>query len=363
MKQPTSDILKPLKKHKLVAEPKTEENPSSQDSQAGPVPRITNETVASHREDVLKSARKYIYPLKHSKHRIILISTSLVIVAVVGFFGYCTLALYKFGSYSTFLYRVTEIIPFPIARVGGHFVAYENYLFELNHYIHYYQTQQKLNFASPAGAQQLEDYRQRALDKVINDAYVKELAQKNNVTVTDQEVNEQVSIVRQENRLGNNQAEFEDVLKTYWGWSVDDFKRELKTQLLDQNLVSALDTGTHQRAQTALAAVQGGQDFAAAAAQYSDDQTTKANGGQYGFLISENDVNVPPQVVSALFALKAGQITGIINTGYSLEIDKVLSIQGSQIQAAHIVFNFKDINTYLTPLKDQQKATTYIKTS
>src|ERR1039458_1937006 len=32
------------------------------------VPRITNETVIDHREEALSSARKYIYPLQHSKH-------------------------------------------------------------------------------------------------------------------------------------------------------------------------------------------------------------------------------------------------------------------------------------------------------
>src|ERR1700684_304923 len=58
------------------------------------IPRITNETVAEHREDVLRGARKYKYPLAHSKHRIVIISTGLIIVAVVSFFIYSALALY-----------------------------------------------------------------------------------------------------------------------------------------------------------------------------------------------------------------------------------------------------------------------------
>src|SRR5688500_5175391 len=95
------------------------------------LPRITNETVAAHREEVLGSVRKYIYPLQHSKHRIILITTGLLIITLVTFFTYCALALYRFQSTSTFLYRVTQVIPFPIARSGGRFIAYENYLFEL----------------------------------------------------------------------------------------------------------------------------------------------------------------------------------------------------------------------------------------
>lgn len=337
-----------------------DESGDSADQKPEAVPRITNETVGEHREDVLKSARKYIYPLQHSKNRIIVITVSLVIVVVVAFFSYCTLALYKFQSYSTFLYKVTQVIPFPIARVNGHFISYNNYLFELEHYIHYYQTQQKLDFNTPSGMQQLADYKTRALDKVLNDAYVSELAAKNHVTVSAQQLNDQITIVREQNRLGDNQSEFESVLRNYYGWNLNDFKRELKTQLLAQNLVSKLDTSTHQRATSALTALNKGTDFATLASTLSDDTATKSNGGQYGFLISQNNVNVPPQVVSALFMLKPGQYSSIINTGYSLEIDKNIAVVGDQIQAAHIVFNFQDINTYLSAIKNQQKARVYI---
>src|SRR5665811_1912030 len=55
---------------------------------AAVVPYITNETVAEHREQVLKGARKYIYPLQHSKHRIVVISTSIFVSMVVAFMAY-----------------------------------------------------------------------------------------------------------------------------------------------------------------------------------------------------------------------------------------------------------------------------------
>jgi hypothetical protein len=187
------------------------------------VPRITNETVAAHREEVLSSARKYIYPLQHSKHRIVLISSSLFVLTVIIFFSYCTLALYRFQTRSTFLYRVTQVIPFPIARTGNRFVAYENYLFELRHYTHYYETQQRQDFNTEAGKQQLAEFRKRALDKIVNDVYIKQLADKNGITVTDREVDDQIAIVRNQNRLGGSDKVFEDVLKDYWGWTVDDF--------------------------------------------------------------------------------------------------------------------------------------------
>src|ERR1039458_4464799 len=49
------------------------------------VPRITNETVIDHREEVLSSARKYIYPLQHSKHLVVRNSLWLLGLVIVVF--------------------------------------------------------------------------------------------------------------------------------------------------------------------------------------------------------------------------------------------------------------------------------------
>ena len=325
------------------------------------VPRITNETISIHREDVLKGARKYIYPLSHSKNKIVVITTTLVVALVLIFFSYCTLALYKFNSTSQFLYKVTTVIPFPVARVNGHFVSYNNYLFEIQHYIHYYQTEQGVNFSSTSGKKQLKNYEQQALDKVINDAYINGLASKDHVSVSNSQINNQINIVREQNRLGSNQAELQDVLKTYYGWSINDFRRELKTQLLAQNLVSKLDTNTHAQAQNVLNQLNNGGTFATLAEQYSNDTSTKSNGGQYPGTISQNNPSIPAQIMAVLFTLKPGQHSGIINTGSSLEIVENISQHGQQIEAAHISFSFKDINTYLTPIKEKSKEKMYIK--
>lgn len=323
-------------------------------------PRITNETVAVHREEVLSSARKYILPLQHSKHQIVMVTSTLFIVTVVAFFTYCTLALYKFRTNSTFLYRVTQVIPFPVARVGGNFVAYENYLFELRRYTHYYENQQKTNFDDPKNKGQLENFKQIALDKVVNDAYVKELASKHNIAVSDKEVNAQIDVVRNQNRLGGSDKVFADVLKDYWGWSIDDFRRSLRQQMLAQKVVATLDTDTNKRAQDALAQLQGGVDFAAVAKQYSNDADTKDKGGEFGYPIDRTTRNVNPQTTDELFRLQPGQISGIITTGTGLEIVKNIEVNGDKIRAAHIMFNFKDINTYIDELKQQKKPQTYI---
>jgi foldase protein PrsA len=336
---------------------RAQEEPVSQDG----APRITNETVAEHREEVLSSARKYIYPLQHSKHKIVLITTSLLIAAIVGFFTFTMVSLYRVKSYSSFLYGVTKVIPFPVAKAGNSYVAYENYLFELKHYIHYYQNQQKLDFSTDSGKQQLEEFKKRALTKVVDDAYIKQLASEKKVSVSDKEVDNEIQIVRSQNRLGGSTKVFEDVLKEYWGWSINDFRRSLKQQLLAQKLLPVLDPETVARANQAKAELNAGADFAAVAKKYSDDAASKDTGGEFGFPIDQSNRDIDAEVTSELYKLKPGQVSGVINSGYALEIVKNIEPQGDKIRGAHIVFNFKNINTYLNDLKDQKKATLYIK--
>jgi hypothetical protein len=325
------------------------------------VPQITNETIAVHREEVLKGARKYIYPLQHSKHRILVVTGGLLAVAIAGFLIYCGAALYRYYQYNTFLYRVTQVVPFPIAHTGGTYIAYENYLFELRHYVHYYENQLSRNFSSPDDQQQLVNYRKQALQDVVNQAYIKILAKQNHVSVSDKEVNDRINLVREQNRLGSNNKVFSDVLRDYWGWSISDFKRSLKEQILAEKVVAKLDTDANTKVNSVLAQAKSGTDFAELAKLYSEDPNGKANSGDFGFAITKSNPNVPPQIIDTVFKLKPGQVSGVVNTGKTLEIVKVEQVSGDSVTARHIVFNLKDINTYTKPVQQQHPVNYYVK--
>lgn len=324
------------------------------------VPRITNKTVAEHREEVIKGARKFILPLQESKHKVVLFSVSVFIAMVLAFFGYCTLALYRFQSSNTFIYRVTQVIPFPVARTGSQFIAYENYLFELRRYKHFYENQQELDFDTEAGQRRLAEYRHRALDDVVNNAYIKQLAQQEGISVSDQEVEAEIAIVRNQNRLGNSEEVLEETLRQFWGWSLDDFKRSLRQQLLTEKVVQTLDTETRQRAEAALAELKNGANFADVAQKYSDDAATSGNGGEFGGFISRSARDLDPEIASHLFKLEEGEYSEIFATSYGLEIVKLLEKKDNEVKGAHILLKFKDAETFINDLKDQQPARLYV---
>jgi hypothetical protein len=330
------------------------------------VPSITSETIAEHREEVLKGARKYIYPLRHSKRRIVTVTLSVMIAAIIGMFIYCYFALYHYYQYNTFVYRVTQVVPFPIAKAGGNYVNYENYLFDIRHYVHYYETQQQLNFAG-ADHDQLIAYRKTALQNAINDAYIKQLAGKYQVSVSNKEVNNRLDEVRSQNRLGGNNKVFADVLRDYWGWSINDFKRTLKQQILAEKVSAKLDNTDTQRAVEVLSKAKNGGDFATLAKESSDDPSAKDNGGDYGFTITKTNPNIPPEVVNELFQLRPGQVSDLILASPviagqppSLQIVKMTGHNGDSVTAQHIVINLKDANVYIKQIAKTNPSHDYV---
>lgn len=322
--------------------------------------RITNDNLAEHREEVLGQARRFIYPLQHSKHKLVMISLTLLLTALVVFITFCVISLYKLKSNSEFLYQVTKVVPFPVARVGSDFIPYEKYLFEINHYKHYYESQQDVDFSSDSGQQQLADFKKRALDKIINEAYVREIASQKGISVSEKEIDDEVAIYRGQNRLGSSDKELESVLQEWWDWSMGDFRRTLKQQLLNKKVIASLDSEAKAKADKALSELKEGKDFDALAKEVSEDPATKNNGGNLGPAIDKNNRDISPKTVEALFSLKPGEFSEIINIGYGLEIVKNVDQQGDKVKAAHIVFNFKDINHYLSEIKDQKPARSYI---
>ena len=319
------------------------------------VPKITNNTIVDVRESILKDARKYIYPLKHPKHFIVRFSIFLVSLGLVFFLAFSTLEIYVFQSSSDFIYGVSDIIPFPVAYSGTSLVSYHNYLFELRRNMHYFETQQQINFSQSINASLLNHLKSESMKQVVLNFYVKKIAHKYNISVTNQEVNNEITYFQNQNRLGSNISVLQNVLDNFWGWSLSDFKTELKNELLQQRVVYRLDTQTVSLAKNVYSQLLKGADFATLASQYSQDQSTKNSGGQYPNPILQTDRSLAPQVMAELFRLKVGQLSPIINTGYTLEILKVDSITGPSITASHIQFNLQSISNYVKPMSSSQK--------
>ena len=90
--------------------------------------KTEQEKVAERREEVLATGRKFKYPLQWTKHRIVIntILISVVVIAVI--IMAIWLALYRLNMTDDLLFRITKVVPLPVATVDSEEVRFSDYL-------------------------------------------------------------------------------------------------------------------------------------------------------------------------------------------------------------------------------------------
>src|SRR5687768_6365916 len=75
--------------------------------------RITNETVAEHRERILAGGRRFKYPIQYARHRLVFNAVIVIVVALLLIAGIGWWQMYLVQNNSTFFYRVSRVLPLP----------------------------------------------------------------------------------------------------------------------------------------------------------------------------------------------------------------------------------------------------------
>lgn len=91
-------------------------------------PRTEREKVEQRREEVLAQGRKFKYPMQYAKHKLMVNTVLVAIAAIVVMIVVGWAMLYKIQDTGDMLYRVTQVIPVPVAKVAGEQVRYSDYL-------------------------------------------------------------------------------------------------------------------------------------------------------------------------------------------------------------------------------------------
>ncbi len=285
-------------------------------------------------------------------------SISIVFFAAISFAGFAGWQLYKAQSIDKFLYRLTQIVPVPVARVDGQLVAYSDYLREVRSAVHYLSTKEAINFNSDDGKRQLQYQERLALNKAIQDAYVAKLARDEQISVSAKEVDDFVDKIISSNQLGVSEDAYKQIIRDYYDWSFDEYKTTLKKQLLQQKVLAKYDVDARAKIDAIYQQLLHGADFAATATQQSEDLATQGEGGDMGFVtIGSSD---PNGLIEAASNLTQGAITGVISGTDGLYIVKVIERQDNAVHLAKIFVNYTFLANKLNELKNVGKTEEFI---
>ncbi|HRF28891.1 MAG TPA: SurA N-terminal domain-containing protein [Candidatus Saccharibacteria bacterium] len=204
--------------------------------------RITNETVAEHREQVLAGGRRFKYPRQYARHKLVINAILISLVTLVVVVAIAWWRLYPAQTTSTFFYRLTRIVPVPVASVDGTNVRYSDYLMRLTPSIRYLEDTERINLDTEDGKRQIEFYKRKALDSAIADTYAEALAKQKKIVVDDTKV--QATIEQMLNTASGRITEEVYNASTYeiYGYSPEEYREILHQSLIRQEVAYAIDT-------------------------------------------------------------------------------------------------------------------------
>ncbi len=213
--------------------------------------RITNETVAEHREKVLAGGRRFKYPHQYARHKLVFnaLLVSLATVALLVVFGWWQ--LYIAQNTSDFFYRVTRIIPVPVATVDGARVRFSDYLVTLSGSKHYLEQTEKLDLSSEDGKRQLNFIKGQALDDAIADTYAAKLAKEKGITVSEEEVDKVIDASLDTVSGKISKEVYDNSTLSTLGYTPEEYRHIIKQSLLRQAVAYAIDDKANVARQTA----------------------------------------------------------------------------------------------------------------
>lgn len=251
--------------------------------------RITNDTVKEHRERILAGGRRFKYPMQYARHKLVFNTVIISVIALIVVAAVFWWQLYPAQNSSTFFYRVTRVLPLPVASVDGEPVRYSDYLMKYRGAIHYRQQKEQTNLATKDGKRQSDYDKTQAMDDAVADAYAHKLAQEHGLTVTSQQIDDSITYQRKSGDGTVSVATYNAVILDYYGWGPAEYRREVEKKLLRQEVAYTIDkTAAKQKDAIAVALHQPGADMEKVATDAGGSGDAKVQYGVSGWVPKTN---------------------------------------------------------------------------
>jgi len=327
-----------------------------------PAGRITTDTLAEHREQVLAGGRKFKYPVQYARHKLVMNAIIIIVAAIIILLGTGYWLLYQAQNTSDFMYRVTKVVPVPVAEVEDQSVRYSEYLVKFRSNLHYLVEKEQVDTNTEDGKRQVEFIKDQAMQDAIADAYAAKLAKQKDLTVSSAELEAYLKQQRQSSD-GNEVSEstYNAVILDYYGWSPDEYQQAMKTKLLRQKVAYAVDQPAETVSKAVEAAVAGGNtDLSAIANTINTDGKKSVVFWPAAWVPLDNQDG---GLAVAAAKLEAGQVSKAIKTtsGDGYYYVKLVEKNETQVRYEYIQVQLSAFDDMLDKAKADNKITQYIK--
>ena len=319
--------------------------------------RITDGNIDEKREEVLARGKKFKYPFQYAKHKLIvntvLIGVSAVLLAV--FLGW--LELYKFQDTGDVVYRLTRVLPVPVAEVDGEKVRYSDYLMLYRSSVAAIESQQGILSNSEEDQQMKAQYKVEAMNRAVSYSYALKLARELGIEVSDEMVNELMVEHRTVDGVERSEEAFAGIIKDNFGLSLDEYRRMLYLSLVEKEVSVSLDEeASALKLEIESILGNGSDDLAGIADSLGENVVYSETGGMV------EEMNLDGGRASVAAELELGEVSeGFVSkNGDGYYFVKLLDKADGQVNYASLWVPFSAFDKKLAEVEEEGKVKVYI---
>ena len=315
------------------------------------------EKVEERREEVLSKGRKFKYPLQWTKHRIVINTIMIAFIVLAMLVIGIWLALYRFGRTDDLLFRITEIVPLPVATVDSESVRFSDYLMFYRSSMTSIERQSGSQFDEGSVEELRDEYKRSALTESEDYAYATKLAREQDITVSDEEVAAEFDRHLKIGGIERSEAAFIKIIEDNFGLSKSEYERMLYLSLIKAKVEIAIDEKAKQTAskvESLLAS--NGNDYTNVAEQLGDEIIYEETGG----LVDSK--NIDGGRATEAMKLEPGQSSGkfISMNGDGYYFVKLVKKTDTEVDFVSIKVPFTEFDKRMTELRSSDKISEHI---
>ena len=322
--------------------------------------KTEQEKVEERREEVLARGRKFKYPLQWTKHRVVINTILIAVVTIAILVTSGWLALYQFGETGEMLFRITKILPIPVAQIDGENVLFSDYLMFYRSGMTSIERQSGQSVTEGDIETLRTEYKRAALTEAEEYTYAMKLAKEFGLTVTNEEIasefNKHLSIGGTE----RSEAGFMKIIEENFGLTKDEYERMIYLTLLRAKVEMAIDENASQiasRVETLLAENNG--NYSSVADALGDQIEYQETGG----MVSNQNIDGGRAAEASKLepGEQSGRFVSINGDGYYFV--KLIEKSDTEVNFVSIKVPFTEFNIRLAELRENDAVNEFIKTT
>lgn len=210
--------------------------------------KTEKEKVEERREEVLSRGRKFKYPLQYAKHKLVVNTIVIAVVGVALLVVAGWAALYKFQDMGDIMYRISRVVPVPVANVDGKPVRFSDYLMTARSSLTALDQQSALDAKEEDFKAVQDGYKRQALTQAEKLTYALKLAEELGVEVSSDEVAQAFDEHRKVGGAERSEESFLKVLNTNFGLDKSEYERMLYLSLMRSKVEQKIDVAAEKTA-------------------------------------------------------------------------------------------------------------------